>query len=55
VSDWWQWFGELMDGRLGIYRDFAHADCNILEPGVGHAGLLKPRLWTTRELWNEVS
>jgi pimeloyl-ACP methyl ester carboxylesterase len=53
-SDWWQWFGELMDGRLGIYRDFPQADCNVLEPGVGHSGLLDPALWTARGWWNWV-
>ena len=50
-SDLMQWLGELMDGRIGIYRQMPLADKNIMEPGVGHSGLLDPGLWTKRGWW----
>jgi pimeloyl-ACP methyl ester carboxylesterase len=53
-SDWWQWFGEILDGRLawpGSARDFPQANQNIIEPGVGHSGLLDPAVWTARSWW----
>jgi len=54
ASDWFQWFGEVMDGRLawpGSVREFSLADRNVVEPGVGHSGLLDPALWTARGWW----
>lgn len=53
-SDWMQWLGEILDGRLawpGTVRDFDVADQNIIEPSVGHSGLLEPGLWTERGWW----
>lgn len=40
-SDWWQWLGEIGDGRLGIHRNHPLADLNVKIPCVGHSGLLR--------------
>jgi pimeloyl-ACP methyl ester carboxylesterase len=40
-SDFYQVFGELFDGRLGIFRKMPQADVNINIPSVGHSKILK--------------
>lgn len=56
-SDWFQWFGEILDGRLawpGSVRDFPLADKTVIEGGVGHSGLLDPETWTKLKRWEWV-
>jgi hypothetical protein len=40
-SDRWQWFGEFLDGHLGIVREHPLADRNVAIPSVGHGGLMR--------------
>lgn len=48
-SDRWQWFGEFLDGHLGIVRRHPLADDNVGIPRVGHGGLLRdPKYY---DLW----
>lgn len=48
-SDRIQWFGELLDGHLGVVREQAFADRNVLVAAVSHSRLLNDP--TTFGLW----
>ena len=57
-TDHWQrwgtrtWADWLRPWRWGAFeRDMTSADCNVFVPGVSHAGLLEPGLWTARGWW----
>lgn len=40
-TDFWQVFGELFDGHLGVVRDMPLADMNLSIKGVGHSSILR--------------
>ena len=57
-ADYWQrwgtrtWRDWLRPWRWGRFeRDMASADCNVFVPGISHAGLLAPALWSERGWW----